>query len=230
MNQGKICVSVGAPDVESLVRMIQPDKQLIDVAEVRLDAMDRPEVEHCMQRINLPLLFTNRPAWEGGAFSGEEKKRLQPLLQAVRLQAAYVDLELRADRSMRQRLLAEKQNSATRLILSWHDFSKTPSAGELAALVLEMQAADADIGKLVTTAHCAGDVQRVLALLQQAGEMDFPLIAFCMGQAGKISRFATVFLGGYMTYVASSAGAVTASGQFAADHFYQLYTMFTDEH
>jgi 3-dehydroquinate dehydratase-1/3-dehydroquinate dehydratase/shikimate dehydrogenase len=69
------------------------------------------------------------------------------------------------------------------------------------------------VGKIVTMAKTSADVLRVLSLLLLAAEKGFPLIAFCMGKVGMISRLATVQLGGYMTYAAPDSGQVTASGQ-----------------
>ena len=69
---------------------------LADLLEIRLDYMTVPEPEKCCSLLRRPLLFTNRPTWEGGNFAGTEEERIAPLLEAVRLRAAYVDLELRA--------------------------------------------------------------------------------------------------------------------------------------
>ena len=44
-----------------------------------------------------------------------------------------------------------------------------------------MQEQGADIGKIVTTAKDYVDVLHVLSLQEKAAELDFPLIAFCMG-------------------------------------------------
>ena len=77
------------------------------------------------------------------------------------------------------------------------------------------------------TAHDAADVLRVLALLQKSQDMHFPLIAFCMGECGRISRFSTLYLGGYMTYVAVSEDQATAPGQFSAHQFNTLRSLFS---
>ncbi len=230
MTRGKICMSVSAADVDILARTVQENSALVDLVEIRLDAMSSPEVDRCMQMVHLPLLFTNRPIWEGGAFSGSEEERLQPLLQAVKMQAAYVDLELRADQALREHLLYVKQSSPTRLILSWHDFTSTPTMEELTDLLRRMRTAGADIGKIVTTANTRDDVLRVLALLREADKIAFPISAFCMGTVGRISRFAAIYLGGEMTYVAASEDQATAPGQLSAARMNQLCTLFTDEH
>ncbi len=228
--RGKICMSVTAPDADTVARTVQENRGLIDLVEVRLDAMDRPEVERCMQLVSLPLLFTNRPTWEGGGFSGSEEERLRSLLQAVELRALYVDLELRADQSLRQQLLEATRSSPTRLILSWHDFTSTPSTEELTDLICQMRDGGADMGKIVTTAATNDDVLRVLALLREAAKIGFPVSAFCMGTVGRISRFATIYLGGEMTYVAASEDQATAPGQLSAARMNQLSALFTDGH
>lgn len=226
---GKICVAVNAPDVATCEEILGPLIGIVDVVEMRLDGMVHPDVEQCVSRIHLPLLLTNRPAWEGGAYRGEEKERLRPLVEGTRLQVTYVDFELRAERHLREQLLREVRQSSTRLILSWHDFQGTPSAGELNTVLTQMHASGADIGKIVTTAHSTRDVLRVLALLEKAQVMQFPLCAFCMGEDGRISRFASLYLGGYMTYVAVDSEQITASGQFSAKHFYRLCSFYNDE-
>jgi 3-dehydroquinate dehydratase type I len=71
----------------------------------------------------------------------------------------------------------------------------------------------AHIGKIVTIAKDYKDVLRILNLQAAAAENNFPLIAFCMGVIGKISRLATTMLGGYMTYAAPDEGEETAPGQ-----------------
>ncbi len=230
MDRGRICVSVSGANAELLAKTVQASSDLADVVEIRLDTMTMPNVEQCLQLAALPLLFTNRPVWEGGAFSGSEEERLQPLLQAVNLRAAYVDFELRADQSLREQLLVARHHSSTRLILSWHDFRKTPPTEELIELVLQMRAAGADMGKIVTTAKSTGDVLRVLSLLREAGEIGFPLSAFCMGEIGRISRFATLYLGGEMTYVAVSEEQATAPGQLSADRMNTLCNLFSHDH
>ena len=227
MMQGKVCVSVIATDVDEVIRTVLPVAEIVDVVVIRLDGMLHPQVEKCCRLIDLPLLFTNRPTWEGGAFIGNEEERLAPLIAAVHQQAAYVDFEFRAEISLREQLLAQTRQSSTRLILSWHNFDRTPSEDELTDILVQMQASGADIGKIITTAHDESDVLRVLSLQEKARALQFPLSGFCMGESGRISRFATLYLGGCMSYVAASEGQATAPGQFSATHFQKLRSLFS---
>lgn len=223
---GKICVSVGAAHAEAAAEVVNAVAPFVDLVEIRLDAMREPNVADCLQKISLPLLFTNRPVWEGGGFSGREEDRLVPLMAAARQGAAYVDLELRTEADLRRQLRRVCADTGCGLILSWHDFSSTPAEAELFDLVESMAEAGADLGKVVTTAQGPDDVIRVLSLLQMAARIGFKLSAFCMGEAGRISRFATIHLGGAMTYVAPDEQSATAPGQFSAQHFAQLNRLF----
>lgn len=213
VSSGGICVAVALPDTLSAIKAVQPVLPDVDVVEIRLDAMRQPGIAELCRQIARPLLFTNRAAWEGGACSDTEEERIAPLLAAIKWQAAFVDLELRTDPSLRQRLLDAIRGTATRLIVSHHDFTGTPDAVQLSAILREQARSGAHIGKIVTMAHDHLDVLRVLNLQCEARARNFPLIAFCMGKAGKISRIITLLLGGFMTYAALDAGQATAPGQ-----------------
>jgi 3-dehydroquinate dehydratase type I len=89
-----------------------------------------------------------------------------------------------------------------------------------------MIASGAHVGKIVTTAQTANDVLRVLALQQEARAAGFPLTAFCMGEAGRISRLATLYLGGYMSYACLNEAQATAPGQLSVHRLRQLIQVF----
>lgn len=212
---GGICVAVAAPDTDSVIAAVQPIGREADVVEIRLDAMREINLERLCRRIDLPLLFTNRPAWEGGLNRASEEDRFLPLLEAVDHGAAYVDLELRTAPSLRKRLLTAIDGSPTRLIISFHDFEKTPDDSRLAEILRRQSRSGGHIGKIVTMAHDHADVLRVLHLQCEAGRLGFPLIAFCMGEPGRLSRIVTLLLGGYMTYAAPDGQQGTAPGQLS---------------
>lgn len=225
---GRICVSIAADPaagnpVNAALATAGRSEPAADVLEIRLDSLPTPDIRPFMQQLHKPLLFTNRPLWEGGAFAGGEDERLAPLLAAIRAGAAYVDIEINTSQLLRDQLLdVIMEGSATRLIISWHNFIETPAVGELEAILLELHQSGAHVGKLVTMAHDFKDVLRVLNLQARAAELAFPLIAFCMGSQGTISRLATLALGGYMTYAAPDTGGATAFGQLPVSVLRQM--------
>ncbi|MFH1216794.1 MAG: type I 3-dehydroquinate dehydratase [Pseudomonadota bacterium] len=213
--RGRICVSIAQPHMgKAMSAAKEADSQGdVDVIEIRLDSLTDPAIEPFQREIVTQLLFTNRPTWEGGRFEGPEEDRLALLHQAVTLNAPYVDIELAAGPAAITSLCRAARKGQTEIIVSWHNFSDTPSAPELGDILAGQHSSGAHIGKMVTMAHNFTDVLRVLQLQETARKMGFPLIAFCMGRAGMISRLATLELGGFMTYAAPNEDEATAPGQ-----------------
>lgn len=220
--RGKICVSIANKTAEEAIAAAVAVEADADVIEIRLDALSNPVIQPFLTALSKPLLFTNRAAWEGGSCKSNEDKRVELLIEAANSGAAYVDIELRTDQKHQDKLLAEAQKSGTRTIISWHDFSHTPSTQELISIFQLQYRSGADIGKIVTTAHVFQDVLRVLDLQTEAADMQFPLIAFCMGRAGMISRIATLELGGFMSYGAPVSGHKTAPGQLPVSAIHDI--------
>lgn len=209
----RICVAVGRPDMMTAIQAAMEMTDLADVIEIRLDCISDAEAQPFIDTIRRPLLFTNRPTWEGGQFAGSEIERIDQLAKAVQGGAAYIDLELQAPAESLRRLQAAVAGKSTKIILSYHNFKTTPPRDELLKCMHLMRETGAHIGKIITMAHTYLDVLRVLQLQEEASAAQFPLIAFCMGRAGVISRFATLELGGYMTYCAVGRDEATAPGQ-----------------
>jgi len=213
---GKICVSIPGATISESIATATKAAADADVVEIRLDGLDKIEIEPFMTALKKPLLFTNRANWEGGSFSGSEEQRLQALHDAVELRAAYIDVELKTEESLKLPLIVQAKAKGTTSIVSWHSFGGTPSSRALVSILQEQYRSGADIGKIVTMASNYQEVLRVLNLQITADEIGFPLMAFCMGEAGMMSRVATLTLGGYMTYAAASEAGETAPGQMTA--------------
>ena len=224
-----VCVSVACDNVAQALAIAKHSESHADVIEIRLDSLSQPEIEPFVKNLTKPLLFTNRPEWEGGAFKGPEAVRIGLLLEAVRHDCALVDLELKTAPELRGELLdAMLKHPQTGLIISWHDFSGTPSSDELGEILQEQMESGAHIGKIVTTANDYMDVLRILNLQASAAENNFPLIAFCMGPIGRISRLATTKLGGYMTYAAPEGEKGTAPGQIPVSAIRDMLSRLSD--
>ena len=71
---GGICVAVACRDVQTAITAVEPVADLIDVVEIRLDAMAEVHIETLGRNISCPLLLTNRPEWEGGASNGRGRR------------------------------------------------------------------------------------------------------------------------------------------------------------
>ena len=221
-----ICISIADKDSKRALSLARRESAQADILEIRLDYLDKPVISPFVGELELPLIFTCRPKWEGGEFAGSEKERADLLEEAIASGAAYVDIELKSDEKMRQRIIEEAKLNKVKSIVSWHDFRTTPSAQALESIFQEQYRTGADVGKIVTMAQGFQDVLRVLDLQVMAAEMGFPLCAFCMGRTGMISRIASLELGGYMSYAAPDEGGVTAPGQLPASEMHSILKCF----
>lgn len=221
-SRGLICVSVAAADAAAVQSAMAPVLELADVIEMRLDGMADPRIDACVAALHTPILVTNRPHWEGGQWQASEEKRVDLLCQALRAGARYVDIELHAAPFLRQQVLDEAAKVGAQVLISNHDFAATPASDHLQHTLEQMMASGADIGKIVTTATGPEDCLRILALQERAMAAGFPLCAFAMGTSGAISRLATLYLGGFMTYAALSPQMATAPGQLSVQELHSM--------
>ncbi|MGD9947692.1 MAG: type I 3-dehydroquinate dehydratase [Desulfobulbus sp.] len=226
MPRGLICVAIGAENETALQAAVAPVLPLIDVIEIRLDCMHDPQVAGFIANSEKPVLVTNRPHWEGGQFQGSEQERVSLLCQALTWGARYVDIELLAVPEIRAQVLEQAAKVGARVIVSSHDFQATPSREILEDRLAQMMATGADIAKIVVTATGPKDSLRILALQAKAMEANFPLSGFAMGAAGVISRLATLYLGGFMTYAALSPEQATAPGQLSVQELHAMLPIF----
>lgn len=221
-SRGLICVAVAAEDATAVQAAVAPVLALVDVIEIRLDGMADPRIADCIAALDKPILVTNRPQWEGGQWQRSEQERVALLCQALRWGARYVDIELHADPALREQVLTEAARVGAQVIISNHDFQTTPASDQLNHTLQRMMASGADIGKIVVTASGPGECLRILALQERAMAAGFPLCAFAMGTAGAISRLATLYLGGFMSYAALSPALATAPGQLSVQELHAM--------
>ncbi len=216
-----ICVAVAAATNSEMLDAVQKGRHVADVVELRVDGLSEPQLSPLIAAARPKrVIVTNRSAREGGFFHGSEKDRIAVLYEAVSLGADYVDLEWQTPAPLRGEMLSRKRT--TKVIFSYHDFTRTPTKRHLLHRLRAMREGGADIAKIVTMAQSPEDNLTVLSLLVQSQREHFPLIAFCMGETGKISRLATLALGGYMTYASLGDGKETAPGQISADTLRQI--------
>lgn len=223
--RGLLCLSLAGPDAAALIRRAEALIDLADLVELRLDSMQDPDIRPFCRRFATPVLATNRPTWEGGAFAGPEEERLALLTQAMSAGAAYVDIELRTEASRRDAFLTAARAAGKWALVSWHDFRATPDTAALTRIFARMRATAARSGKIVTTAENAADAARLLGLLAHSSP-EFPLSAFAMGAPGGITRLSSLFLGGHIVYASADAALATAPGQMELRRLRDLCDLF----
>jgi 3-dehydroquinate dehydratase I len=199
----------------------------VDLVEWRMDKFaNRYSMEEMKSFLSvlsvkqrLPVIATNRPVQEMGAFAGREDLRLSMLEEAAKSGADWIDLEHHAGVDD----IAAFRQAGAKVLLSWHSPAETPSRRILRAKLESMCKAGADALKIVTMAQSGEDNLRVLELIPLAGkEFGIDLIAFCMGPAGKWSRPVSIFLGSPWTYAQLEGQSAAAPGQLSVSELRTL--------
>jgi len=190
---------------------IKEVNRLADLIELRADYLRGAKLALLLQNRQKPFIVTNRRKEEGGNYKGEERKRLSVLQEAIDLGADYIDVELATERSSLQGLIRNKRG--TQVILSFHDFRRTPSGKELQRLFGQMIRLGADVIKIVPFARSWEDNLTILSLIPFAKARRQKIVAFCMGEKGKISRIFSPFLGAAWTYASLNQSRASAPGQ-----------------
>ncbi len=221
-----LCVSIAERTFSSVGQSLKSCMQEADMAEIRLDSLAGSFSEKaCRELLSLspiPLIFTCRKGDEGGQFAGTEEERIKRLAAAVDAGAPYVDVELRTEAGLRNGLVDHAHGNGCMVIMSWHNFSETPELEELERVLSDQVASGADIAKIVTMGRESGDIPRLFSLYYMAYRLDIPLVSFCMGETGKISRVASLAMGAFFTFASVDDGTETAPGQIPLHQFRKI--------
>ncbi len=210
----KTCVSIAEKTPYKIKQVLKIALKKSDYAEVRFDFLKIGQIPEALETIKKDLnkiVCTLRPKTEGGKFSGNEKERIAILKLIAEYNPFLLDVEfntLKRNTSLVRYLKSTK----TKLLVSWHDFKKTPSSAELKKKMNQMDKFSINV-KIVSTAKSTDDSNRMLELYSKKGRNN--LISFAMGDLGRISRILCLYLGSPYTYV--SLGKPVAPGQFSVD-------------
>ena len=193
----------------------------MDIAELRIDQFASRTQANVLAEIEkfraIPVLATIRAASEGGAWKDSDAERLA-LYKAVLPHVDAVDVELSSS-AIAPDVVAAAHVLAKPVVLSFHDFAKTPPLDKLNAIARDARAAGADIVKVAAMCTSQDDV-RILTrfTLDHASE---GVVVIGMGPIGVPTRVLFPALGSLFTFAAYGEG--TAPGQLQLDQMAQIF-------
>ncbi|MCM2325398.1 MAG: shikimate dehydrogenase [Candidatus Woesearchaeota archaeon] len=222
----KICVSIGESSIDKAIGILgnlnkEPDCDIIEIRADMIDGIDEAKIERIFSHKRKEIIFTCRPRRLGGMFGGSEEERIRLIKKAIMLGFDFIDIEIETDEIVINDIITaekigmagiknpENNRKKTKVILSHHDPSGTPSLSELEDTYKKMNGLSPDLVKIVTTAGSINDCFTIFKLLE--GKDD--LISHAMGERGHISRILGPKYGSRIIYAASGNENQTASGQ-----------------
>jgi 3-dehydroquinate dehydratase-1 len=204
-----ICVSIAEKDLEKCIRSLEK----IAIAEIRIDLAEfnNDEIRKVFS-LRKKMIATCRP----GKIRDEE--RTEMLKIAIESGSTYVDIEYEAPEAYRYDMIGFAHSHQCDVIISYHNYERTPELEELETIVQNCYEMGADIAKIATHINVNRDNSKILSLYKAPGR----LVAIGMGDLGKISRIVAPFLGAEFTYASLNEAETTAPGQISYEKLNQF--------
>ncbi len=202
-----------------------------DLAEFRIDllsfASDTKQVialGHELKKIlgNKPMIATIRTKNEGGQLEisdADYGKTYQAYLKNPFMD--WLDVEMFRDQKVVSEIVQKAHQKKVLVVMSNHDFQKTPSQDEIEKRLLKQDQMGADVLKIAVMPKSKQDVFTLMnATLKVNQQTTKPLLTMSMGQLGTISRVATANMGG--SYSFGMIGQASAPGQIDVTKLKQI--------
>jgi 3-dehydroquinate dehydratase I len=181
-----------------------------DLCELRFDRLppSSDRLPSLVRELPFPKIATVRDPIEGGANSIPESARFS-LFERWLPVCDFLDVELR-NLERFSKLIQEAESTGKEVIVSFHDFAKTPALEKLQEMLDRSGRGPNRIFKVATTVSHWSDVEVLIKLIQN--NLEFRVAAMGMGAFGKLSRLVLARLGSCLAY--GSIGAAVISGQW----------------
>lgn len=216
----KICVPLTGGGMPALLSEIQQVSGLpADLFEWRADCFFgnyKEALGGIKARLSAPLLCTVRTENEGGNAELSPEEYEQTVRELLEIGGfAMIDIELSCGEERVKRLVNEAKNHGVAVVMSRHDFAKTPTEDEIFTTLAKMKDLGADLPKFAVMPTSEQDVLTLLSATLRAKCEIGAVITMSMGSLGKISRVSGEIFGSCMTF--GSGVASSAPGQINAE-------------
>lgn len=228
LGKPKICVPIVGRCNEEIINQIRSLKgKSYDMIEWRMDyyedVFDVDKVKTIVKAIRREiqgtiLLCSFRTKSEGGERDIDNDGYIELYKSVVDTKIIdFIDVELFVGEEVVKKLVEYAHNNDVYVIMSNHDFHKTPPKVEIIDRLITMQKLGADIPKIAVMPR---DTTDVLTLLTATDEMnrehaDRPIITMSMSSLGVISRIAGETFGSCITFGAGKQSS--APGQIEVE-------------
>ncbi len=228
--ENKICISVLAENSKGVLEKLMHASNKTDLVEIRLDGLKndhleslveiKKEVEKIKTKKDFKVILTCRLKECGGEFEGSEKDWKEIIEKASELKFDYID----SDFQKTHLLDLKKVKTGSKIIVSYHHFSHTPSYQKLRKILKQMRQFEPDIYKFAAFVKNKEDNQNLLKLLLNKKSSE-KLVVQGMGKIGLKSRILSYLLGGEFIFV-SLKNETTAPGQTSFDEAQKIIQSF----
>ncbi|MGR0119472.1 type I 3-dehydroquinate dehydratase [Bacillus halotolerans] len=200
------------------VKLLDPD-----IVEWRVDVFEKADDSEAVIKMISKLreslrdklfLFTFRSHKEGGSKEMDVSSYIALLETAIRTKDIdFIDIELFSGEANVEALVSLAGENGVYVIMSNHDFQKTPAKDEIISRLRKMQKLGAHIPKIAVMPKDAGDLLTLLdaTYTMKTKYADRPMITMSMAGTGLVSRLSGEIFGSACTFGAGEEAS--APGQ-----------------
>lgn len=230
----KVCVSIPIrnkddlqKDLENMLTQLETALTMgADLIECRFDYLTKFEGLDAflkgLDKHKNSCIYTLRPVAQGGNFVDDHNQRGLLLKKLIDQEPQFVDVEYDI-LSKNDELADYAESSKTKILVSWHDFEKTPVHNELIDLVNQMRVYSPFL-KVVTMANSFDDSLEIFELYQSL-DTNINLVSFAMGESGTITRVLAPIIGD-APFTYASLDTPIAPGQLSISQMQRFYAVF----
>ncbi|MFC1615981.1 type I 3-dehydroquinate dehydratase [Patescibacteria group bacterium] len=207
-----ICIPLKYKSLNTLLKKHSQAQKKADVMEIWFDEISiikEEELKKFFRQKRKPIIY-------------KAGKNIKKISKIINYKTEYIDLDVATSSNIINNV--KKQSPKTKLIISYHNFKKTPPQKELEKIISKIKKKKADIIKIATYAKNFQDSLRMLELLSQESKKS-KIICICMGKQGEITRAAGHLLGNYLMYAPLESKQKTAPGQIEFDDLKKIQNM-----
>lgn len=216
----RVCAVVATPSAREALRQLREAKRYTRTIELRLDWLrsnsERGKFLAALPRYRsngLTLIATCRRILGGGKLSGGAEAELYWLTQAREAGCEWCDIEVETLRELPGQS-ARDLPVPPRILLSFHDFERTPP---IPKKLKRAGGREADAIKIAGRARTISDSLRLLRLAHASKDT----VAVSMGEIGLAARLLALREGSALAY--APVAQATAQGQVSLHDFKRLY-------
>lgn len=209
MKKIKICSVVVGTNIKEFLKNLDRVQETSEMIELRVDKIiDFKEKD---------LILIRNKTKKEAILTCRTKKIF---LEVLDLGFEYVDIDLDV---IEEEQISFSKKLKTKIILSFHDFDKTPPEWFLRKLIWRMENYNPDIIKIASFVKEDYDNLKLFRLMLNKKSEEKRII-IGMGEKGKITRILGPTLGNYLTYASTDYGQ-SALGQINIEKLKQIYQL-----
>jgi 3-dehydroquinate dehydratase-1 len=221
------CLPIIKSSKEEILEMIEKNISEYQYFEIWLDYIENLD-EAFITKItsllqNKLIVLFRRQNMETISMSLEQRFNIISLISNSE---AFLDLDISQKKELEH---IEKNGMTIKLILSYHNYEKTPDDEELQNIIIDMESFKPVIYKISTGCKDANDALRLLQFQSFVKTQNKKYIILGMGEFGTITRVYGTLWGNEMIFAPKTLTETSADGQLSKGQLEKIFEALSSE-